>query len=238
MKQAVRVSCVVLCLASALTPAGASCVSTASASLVPELVAQAAGLRETVLQLALNAADCASRQGLVARRDVLSVIDYSMPSTEPRLFVFDLKARKLLFRELVAHGKNSGDANTTRFSNEPGSLATSLGLFVTTETYMGSNGYSLRLQGLEPGVNDRAAERLIVMHGAYYVSEESIRVLGRLGRSSGCPAVRAEIASDIIDVVRGGTAIFAYYPERAWLSRSEFVPRERTASVAVATSGV
>jgi hypothetical protein len=236
MKQAIRVSCVVLCLAFALTPAGASCVSNAADSLVPELVAQAAGLRETVLQLALNAAECASRQGLVTRRDILSVIDYSLPSTEPRLFVFDLKARKLLFRELVAHGKNSGDANTTRFSNEPGSLATSLGLFVTTETYTGSNGYSLRLEGLEPGVNDRAAERLIVMHGAYYVSEESIRVLGRLGRSSGCPAVRAEIASEIIDVVRGGTAIFAYYPERAWLSRSAFVPHDRPASVAVAMS--
>ena len=236
MKQTIRVSCVVLCLAYALSSAGASCTSSVPASLVPELVAQASGLRADVLQLALNAAECASRQGLVKRRDIVSVIDYSIPSTEPRLFIFDVPQRKLLFRELVAHGKNSGDATTTHFSNEPGSLATSLGLFVTTETYMGSNGYSLRLKGLEAGVNDRAAERAIVMHGAYYVSEESIRVLGRLGRSSGCPAVRAEIASDIIDAVRGGTAIFAYYPERTWLSRSAFVPRERTPSVAVAMS--
>ena len=236
MKQAIRVSCVVICLAYALSPAGASCVSSVPDALVPELVAQASGLRADVLQLALNAAECASRQGLVKRREVVSVIDYSIPSTEPRLFIFDLERRKLLFRELVAHGKNSGEVTTTHFSNEPGSLSTSLGLFVTTETYMGSNGLSLRLKGLESGVNDRAAERAIVMHGAYYVSEESIRVLGRLGRSSGCPAVRSEIASDIIDVVRGGTAVFAYYPERTWLSSSAFVPRERTPSVAVAMS--
>jgi hypothetical protein len=190
---------------------------------VSSLVRQAPGLRPTVLKLALDAMQNAAQRGLVKRRDRLTVIDYSLPSSEPRLFVFDLAKHKLLFRELVAHGKNSGGDRTTYFSNSPGSLATSLGLYVTADTYIGNNGYSLRLRGLEEGVNDMAWDRLIVMHGASYVSREAIKVLGRLGRSWGCPAVRAEIADKIIDTIRGGTPLFAYYPEKSWLSTSAFV---------------
>jgi hypothetical protein len=128
----------------------------------------------------------------------------------------------LLFRELVAHGKNSGGNLTNYFSNSPGSLATSLGLFVTEDTYVGGNGYSLRLRGLEEGVNDMARDRAIVMHGASYVSRAAIQALGRLGRSWGCPAVRKEVAKKIINTVRGGSAVFAYYPEKRWLQTSEF----------------
>ena len=153
----------------------------------------------------------------------MTVIDYSLPSTEPRLFVFDLGARKLLFRELCAHGKNSGDNMANYFSNEPGSEATSLGLFVTADTYNGSNGYSLRLKGLEEGINDMAFDRAIVMHGAYYVSSEAIRALGRLGRSWGCPAIPVGAAHKIIDTIRGGSAVFAYYPEKRWLVSSAFL---------------
>ena len=193
------------------------------APLLASLVKQAPGLRADVLKLAIDAADNAARQGLVKRPDLLTVIDYSLPSTQPRLFVFDLAARKLLFRELVAHGKNSGDNDTHFFSNSPGSLATSLGLFVTADTYNGSNGYSLRLKGLEEGVNDMAWDRAIVMHGAYYVSREAIKALGRLGRSWGCPAVRAEIAQKIINTIRGGSAVFAYYPDKHWLNSSAFI---------------
>ena len=189
----------------------------------PKLLAQAPGLRAEVLQLALKATACAAERGLVKRKNVLTVIDYSLPSSEPRLFIFDLAQSKLLFAELVAHGKNSGGERTTFFSNEPGSLATSIGLFVTADTYFGNNGYSLRLRGLEEGVNDRAWDRLIVMHGAHYVSRTAIKVLGRLGRSWGCPAVRAEIADKVIDTVRGGTPVFAYYPDKQWLSSSKFV---------------
>ena len=192
-------------------------------SLVSSLAKQAAGLRPTVLKLALEAATCASDKGLVKRKDRLTVIDYSLPSTEPRLFVFDLASQKLLFRELVAHGKNSGGDRANFFSNESGSEASSLGLFVTADTYFGGNGYSLRLRGLEEGVNDMAWDRAIVMHGAYYVSREAIRALGRLGRSWGCPALRAEIAKKVIDTVRGGTPVFAYYPDQGWLSRSAFL---------------
>jgi len=212
-----------LVLAAAFAAIVAPAAMAEPAPPVTALVKQAPGLRAEVLKLALDAATRAAKQGLVKRSNLLTVIDYSLPSTQPRLFVFDLAKRKLLFRELCAHGKNSGDDKASFFSNSPGSLATSLGLFVTADTYTGNNGYSLRLKGLEEGVNDMAWDRAIVMHGAYYVSREAIRALGRLGRSWGCPAVRAEVAHDIIDTIRGGSAVFAYYPEKRWLNASAFI---------------
>lgn len=198
-------------------------------ALVSSLVKQAPGLRPEVLTLALDAAHRAEDKGLVRRRDLLTVIDYSLPSSQPRLFVFDLAAHKLLFRELVAHGKNTGDNVAKFFSNSPGSLATSLGLFVTDDTYFGHNGYSLRLKGLEEGINDMALDRAIVLHGASYVSEEAVKVLGRLGRSWGCPAVRSEVAESIINTIRGGSPIFAYYPDKTWLSTSSFLRQAASA---------
>jgi hypothetical protein len=215
-----------------------NCGGKAEDSLVSALVQQASGLRSDVLRLALDSSACAAQRGLVRRQNILSVIDYSISSSRQRLFIFDLEARKLLFQELVAHGKNSGGDIASYFSNSSGSLATSLGLFVTSDTYFGSNGYSLRLDGLEEGVNDAARNRLIVMHGAHYVSRESIRALGRLGRSSGCPAVRPEIAKELIDTVRGGTALFAYYPDETWLASSDFLPRSgsQSASSSVASA--
>lgn len=190
---------------------------------VAPLLKQAPGLKADVLRLAMNAAKKAEEKGLVQRRDLLTVIDYSIPSSQPRLFVFDLASKKVLFRELVAHGKNSGDDVTTAFSNSPGSLETSLGLFVTADTYTGHNGYSLRLKGLEEGFNDMAWDRAIVLHGAAYVSYEAVKVLGRLGRSWGCPAVSSLVSKKIIDTIRGGSAVFAYYPEKSWLATSVFL---------------
>jgi hypothetical protein len=202
------------------------------------LLHQAPGLRAEVLQMALDATGVAAKQGLIARRNLLTVIDYSLPSSQQRLFVFDLAAQKILFHELVAHGKSSGGDIANFFSNEPGSEATSLGLFVTQETYIGHNGYSLRLRGLEEGVNDMAGDRAIVMHGAYYVSREAVRVLGRLGRSWGCPAVRSEIAEKLINTIRGGTAIFAYYPQKSWLSNSVYLRQALARSGSKASSNV
>ncbi|HYS53063.1 MAG TPA: murein L,D-transpeptidase catalytic domain family protein [Thermoanaerobaculia bacterium] len=212
-----------LFLAIAIAFVGATNLLAAPDALVTTLVSQAPGLRADVLRLALDAAGSAAKRGLVGRRNLLTVIDYSLPSSQKRLFVFDLAAKKLLFHELVAHGKNSGGNIANFFSNDPGSEATSLGLFVTQDTYVGHNGYSLRLRGLDEGVNDMASERAIVLHGAYYVSLEAVRVLGRLGRSWGCPAVRSEIAQKLIDTIRGGSAIFAYYPDRSWLSNSVYL---------------
>ncbi|MDP9361963.1 MAG: murein L,D-transpeptidase catalytic domain family protein [Acidobacteriota bacterium] len=194
-----------------------------SDALVASLVTQAPGLSADVLKLALAAASRAEDRGLVTRRNLLTVIDYSLPSSQPRLFIFDLAAHRLLFRELVAHGKGSGGDLASFFSNDPGSLATSLGLFVTADTYNGGNGYSLRLRGLEEGINDMAWDRAIVLHGASYVSQEAVKGLGRLGRSWGCPAVRREVSQKIIDTIRGGSPVFAYYPDKSWLSTSAFL---------------
>lgn len=193
-----------------------------SLALTPELTAAAPDLDPTVLKLALQAMTCATSQGMPASSR-LAVIDYSRPSVEPRLWVFDLDQRKLLFHELVAHGRNSGDNLTQRFSNENGSLASSLGLFRTQESYDGSNGYSMRMEGLDPGFNDRARERAIVMHGAPYVNTEITRTMGRLGRSWGCPAVRSGIARRMIDTLKGGQFVFSYYPDPQWLSASRML---------------
>ena len=191
--------------------------------VVEVLASQSPDLQSHVLRLAFDATACASRRGLISKPQLLTVIDYSRPSTEPRLWVFDVASRRLVFHERVAHGRNSGDNLTTRFSNEPGSLQTSLGLFVTAGTYVGRNGYSLRLRGLEQGVNDRAEARAIVIHGAPYVSTETTRTLGRLGRSWGCPAVSLDVARGLIDTIKGGSAVFAYYPDSDWLDRSDFL---------------
>lgn len=190
--------------------------------LTDALAAEAPDANPEVLRLAQQAMTCAIADGMPSS-ERLAVIDYSRPSITPRLWVFDLGKRSLLFRELVAHGKNSGDNLATHFSNEDGSLATSLGLFRAQETYQGENGYSLRMDGLEPGFNDRARERAIVMHGAPYVNAETAGKLGRLGRSWGCPAVRSGIAKRLIDTLKGGQFVFSYYPDQKWLSSSRFL---------------
>jgi hypothetical protein len=180
-------------------------------------------LRRPVFDLALGAAACALRSGSVTDLSTLTVIDYSRPSKEKRLWVFDLRTRGLLFEELVAHGSGSGDKLATSFSNEAESHQSSLGLFVTEDTYVGRNGYSLRLRGLDAGFNDRAYDRAIVMHGAPYVSDAAARRQGRLGRSWGCPALRDGIAHEVIDTVKGNGLVFAYYPDPAWLAASKYL---------------
>jgi hypothetical protein len=177
----------------------------------------------TVFELALGAARCAIRSGAVDEPATLTVIDYSRPSTGRRLWVYDIQQRRLLFEELVAHGRGSGANFATRFSNQPDSHRTSLGLYVTGTTYVGRNGYSLRLEGLDEGFNDRARERAIVMHGAPYVSQAFARTHGRIGRSWGCPAVSDAVARDVIDAVKGGGLVFAYYPDQNWLRSSRYL---------------
>jgi hypothetical protein len=162
-------------------------------------------------------------RGVVASPATLTIIDYSRPSLEPRLWVLDLVRGALAYEELVAHGQGSGGNVATSFSNTPDSHQSSIGLFLTDTTYVGRNGYSLRLDGLDRGFNDRARERAIVMHGAPYVNDLIGRSLGRLGRSHGCPAVRDAVARELIDRVKGGGLLFAYYPDADWLDRSVFL---------------
>ena len=203
-----------LLLIALAAPAGAD------ESLASELVAAAPSANPRVLSLAARAADCARRQGLLDGFHHLAVIDYSRPSTEPRLWVFDVDRGRLLFQELVAHGRNTGEKVAEHFSNVEGSKMSSLGLFQAADTYYGHNGYSLRLRGLDAGFNDNALSRAIVMHGAPYVSAAIAERLGRLGRSWGCPAVRQEVAHVMIDTLKDGALLFAYYPDSKWLKES------------------
>jgi hypothetical protein len=185
------------------------------------------GLDRTVFEMALGAATCAVRSGDVRNAPTLTVIDYSRPSTEKRLWVFDLATQTLLYHELVAHGEGSGENRPSQFSHEADTHASSLGLFVAGDSYVGKNGYSMRLTGLDEGFNDRALERAIVMHGAPYVSAEFARAHGRLGRSWGCPALRDGIVREVIDRVKGGGLLFVYYPDREWLDSSKYLSCER-----------
>lgn len=220
-------------------PVEAADAAVAEADLVRRLAEAAPAADHQVLALAVRAMSCALRDpqaGVDPRR--LGVIDYSRPSTEPRLWVFDLAGGRLLFEEWVAHGRNSGDNLARRFSNADGSHMTSLGAFAAQETYVGGNGYSLRLRGLEPGFNDRARERAIVIHGAPYVDPVAARLQGRLGRSLGCPAVRPQVARPLIDSLRGGAFVFAYYPDPDWLRGSRLLAGDCAGGATVASGAV
>lgn len=201
--------------------AATEAVTTTSETTAPVTTAFAhgvPGLSPRVLSLALDAVSAARARGISGRDDLLTVIDYSLPSTQPRLWVLDLAHGKVLYHELVAHGSGSGENYATRFSNVDESRQTSLGLFLTGGTYEGGNGYSLKLRGLDRGFNDRAEDRHIVMHGAWYVSPEQIRSQGRLGRSWGCPALSQEIAPSVIDTIKGGSFVFSYSDrDTTWL---------------------
>jgi hypothetical protein len=177
----------------------------------------------TVFETALRAAAAAVERGDAVEPGTLTVIDFSRPSTQPRMWVYDLRSRTLLFDELVSHGRGSGQTMATAFSNMPESNQSSLGLYRTGETYIGKHGYSLRLDGLEPGINDRARERAIVMHAADYVNAGTARANGYLGRSLGCPALRPEVARSVIDAVKGGGLLFAYYPDPKYLQTSKYL---------------
>ncbi len=178
--------------------------------------------RREVLELALRAYACGRAQGTV-RRPVLAVIDYSLPSTLPRFWLVDARTGRIERSELVAHGQGSGDLRATRFSNALGSHRSSLGLFVTGETYAGRYGRSLRLHGLEPGVNDAAYQRAIVIHGAWYVSESQAARFGRLGRSYGCPALSPEVAPEVLDALADGAALFVYGDDPDWLAHEPYL---------------
>jgi hypothetical protein len=175
-------------------------------------------LKPAVIAEAVSAMKCAQNNGVGRSADRLAIIDYTLPSRTPRLWVVDLKNKKLLFEEHVAHGQGSGDDIPNAFSDREGSHQSSLGLYLTDATYEGGNGYSLKLHGLSKGFNESAMQRYIVMHGAPYVNPDAVTALGRLGRSWGCPAVRTAVAAPIIDTLKSGQFIYAHGPGTARLS--------------------
>jgi hypothetical protein len=161
--------------------------------------------------------------GMVNNDGVLTIIDYTKPSKDKRFFCIDLVNLKVLFHTYVSHGKNTGNDKALKFSNRPQSLKSSLGLYLTGETYIGSKGYSLRLDGVEKGVNDNMRRRAVVMHSAPYVSESFIEKYGRLGRSFGCPAVPVELHKGIINTIKNKSVVFGYFNDKKYLEESTFI---------------
>jgi hypothetical protein len=206
-----------------LTAMAALSVRTARADEAATLVALAPGLPQAAIHEALAAIDCAKAKGIAPNADRLAIVDYTRSSLEPRMWIFDLQHSRVLFQEFVAHGKGSGEDIPTEFSNLNGSHQTSLGLFLTDDTYQGGNGYSLKLRGLSGRLNDLALARNIVMHGADYVNPNTANPTGRLGRSWGCPAVRPQVARPIIDTLKQGQFLYAYGPGSAAAENCENV---------------
>lgn len=184
--------------------------------------AKANNLDTKALRVSLTAYLKAKQKGII-NEPMITIVDYSKPSDQRRLWVIDLRTNKILFNTWVAHGKNSGAAQSTSFSNNPRSLKSSMGVFVTDSTYSGHNGYSLRVKGLEPHINDNAYSRSIVFHGAAYAHASVAKARGMLGRSWGCFAVGRDTIKPLIDTIKRNTLVVAYYPDQHWLSTSRFL---------------
>lgn len=178
-----------------------------------------------LLQTALSGYELLNKEHSIDRPEVLTIIDFSLPSHQERLWVLDLVEAKVLYHCLVSHGRNSGDIMAEKFSNKPGSYISSPGFYTTGETYFGKHGFSLKLDGIEYGINDKARERAIVVHGADYVSSEFIEKNGRLGRSLGCPAVPVELSREIIETIKDGTCLFVFTATESYMSKSPVMSR-------------
>lgn len=189
---------------------------------IQHLSHKAPQLDKKVLKLALTAYKNADKKGAV-KKPVLTVIDYSLPSNKQRMWVFDVRSEKLLFNTYVAHGRNSGDSKAHHFSNRESSKESSLGTYITKDTYIGHKGFSLNLQGMDKGFNDNAYNRRVVMHGAWYVEPSFIKKAGRAGLSWGCPAIAQTLAKPVINTIKNGSVIFAYFPDKNFLSHSGYL---------------
>jgi len=161
-------------------------------------------------------------QGVVSK-NIITLIDFSLSANTKRLWVIDLDTDTILYNSLVAHGRNTGEEYANSFSNAPESYKSSLGFYVTGEVYNGKHGKSLKLDGLEKGINDNARERAVVVHGADYVSDSFIRNNKRLGRSLGCPAVPLEITDELIRTIKDKSCLFIYYPSESYKNLSKLV---------------
>lgn len=200
----------------------------AGASLSPQMLYQQLSVRkdktppaEEVLSVALKGFNNLKSIPGAVKKDILTIVDFSLPSNKKRFWVIDLENKKILFNDLVAHGKNSGDVYAKNFSNTESTYMSSLGFYLTGNTYQGKHGLSLILEGMDKNFNDNARNRAIVMHGANYVSNDFIKKYGRLGRSFGCPSLSPDICKKVIDTIRDGSCLFIYYPDKRFLAKSQ-----------------
>jgi hypothetical protein len=194
----------------------------ADSELREMLRTEAPNLNLPVIDKVVTILKCANENN-VDHNHILTLIDYSLPASEKRLWVFDLKARKLLFHTYVSHGIKSGILSSEYFSNKFNSKASSIGVYKTEKTYYGRHGLSLKLDGLDDGFNDNAANRSVVMHGGWYVDEDFVKKYGRAGRSWGCPAVPENLKQAIIDTIKDNSLFVVYYPNDNWLLKSKFL---------------
>jgi hypothetical protein len=181
------------------------------------------GLSKAAFEYALTGYNTLVEAGKIQKNNILTIIDFSLPSSKKRLFVIDLVSGQLLFNTFVSHGRNSGTVIATRFSNAFNSLKSSLGFYTTAGTYQGKHGYSLRLEGQEEGINDNAFKRGIVIHSANYVSETTANNKGFVGRSQGCPAIPESLKKPIIETIRDGSCLFVYSPDLFYASHSKLL---------------
>ncbi len=184
---------------------------------------QQMGLPLQTFNYAMDGFNYLVQQGKLANVNIISIVDFSLPSSAKRFFVIDLKRNTVLYCTYVAHAVNSGKEYANLFSNRPQSNKSSLGFYVTQNTYQGGHGYSLKLEGLEKGINDNANRRAIVIHGADYVDEALIKTQGYIGRSLGCPALPVRLYKPIINKIKNGTCLFIYNPDKAYLERSSIL---------------
>ena len=181
------------------------------------------GLTEQAFSYAMKGFNYLMQHGKLAKDNIISIVDFSLPSSRKRLFVIDLDDYRVLFNTYVAHGVNSGRQYANEFSNKPESYKSSLGFYETQNTYIGEHGYSLRLDGLEKGINDNANSRDIVIHAADYVNESFIRSQGYIGRSWGCPALPEKLHKPIIDKIKNGSCLFIYSTDVSYLKKSRII---------------
>lgn len=183
------------------------------------------GLSEVAFDYAISGYEYLKSQGKLRNENVLTIVDFTLPSSEKRLFVIDLKNEKILFNTYVAHGRNSGKETANSFSNAPESFKSSLGFYVTQNTYTGAHGFSLRLEGEEKGINDNALSRAIVMHSADYVNKSLISSQGYIGRSLGCPALPKEVYKPIIEKIKDGSCLFMYSSQSGYIAKSQLLQK-------------
>lgn len=181
------------------------------------------GLSKKAFDYAMRGFNHLIAAGRLKKENIISIADFSLPSSKKRLFVIDLDNEKIIYNTYVAHGVNSGKEMANDFSNIPASYKSSLGFYETLSTYMGGNGYSLRLNGLEKGINDNANNRDIVIHGAAYVNEDLIRAQGYIGRSWGCPALPENLLKPIVNTIKDGSCLFIYSENKAYLNKSKII---------------
>lgn len=200
-------------------------VVVAEISLYKRLQLEKLGLNQQIFDEALAGWNSLMKSEHIEKSNLLSIADMSQSSNAKRLYVIDMENKKVLFNTYVAHGRNSGEEFAASFANKNNSYKSSLGFYVTGNTYQGVHGTSMRLKGVEEGINDIAEQRGIVMHGASYVSESFIQQHGRLGRSQGCPAVPESLCKPIVEIIKEGSCFFMFYPDNNYLKHSKFYGR-------------